>query len=256
MSDPLETPELRELAEGVFLRQAVDNIAWVDLGGELLVIDTGEAAPGLAEDVLKMIDQTTGQPPAVTVVNTHTHYDHVGLNETFAARGARIVNAETHPMDDDGLELTGQRRKAWLFPTPGVHTDTDCCLLLQPDSILFVGDLFGWGLCPPNGPLTDTLARKIDATCQRLIDLHAQTVVPGHGPACTNAELIRWREYFHWLIETIGQHVAAGMRDADIIATVEPPADMQHWWRFVQWKHQNSVEKVLALLRTGWTGLP
>ena len=76
MSDPAETPEVKQIAEGFYVRQAVDNMAWIDLGGEAVVIDTLEHAY-LEDEIISSITDTLGHVPVRWVLNTHTHFDHV-----------------------------------------------------------------------------------------------------------------------------------------------------------------------------------
>ena len=95
---------------------------------------------------------------------------------------------------------------------------------------------------------------RLLATYGRLIEFGAATVVPGHGPLCTTAELKRWLEYFTWLCRQVAGAVAAGETDSRIGKLLGPPADMRHWWRFVDWKHQDSLDKVLRAVRAGRLG--
>jgi len=49
-SDEAETAKIVTVAEGFFVRQAVDNIAWIDMGDFALVVDALEQ-PELEEEV-------------------------------------------------------------------------------------------------------------------------------------------------------------------------------------------------------------
>ncbi|MHC4717078.1 MAG: hypothetical protein ACYS5V_08925, partial [Planctomycetota bacterium] len=79
----------------------------------------------------------------------------------------------------------------------------------------------------------------------------AETVVPGHGPVCTTAQLRRGVEYFQWLRSQAAEGVSAGKTEKEIIAEIAPPEDMRTWWRFLQWKHADSVPKVVQAVRRG-----
>ena len=82
-------------------------------------------------------------------------------------------------------------------------------------------------------------------------DLGAETVVPGHGPLCTTQTLERWVEYFLWLCRESVRLIAEGKSDAEIAEPLAPPEDMTSWWRFLAWKHEDSVTKVVAAVRGG-----
>ncbi len=84
--------------------------------------------------------------------------------------------------DGDELPLGGGRRLDVVW-TPG-HTPGHCCLLLQPDGVLFVGDHLlpkitphvGIGPAGPANPLGDFLASQ-----QKILGLDARLVCPAHG---------------------------------------------------------------------------
>ena len=250
--DP-DTPRLLEPAPGVWVRQEVDNIAWIDLGQDLLVVDALER-PELEDEVLRQIAETTGGKPVRAVVNTHTHYDHTALNDAFVRRfAARIVNARTADLPAEGLHLGDPQREAVVRPMPGCHTEEDCIVHLPGDGVLFVGDIFGWGLVPWDRPLTQAKAEHIMATYERLAALEARVVVPGHGPLCGTTELRRWLRYFRELIETVRAARQDGASRREIRdEAVPPPDDMAGWWRFLAWKHEDSVRKVSqAVVRGG-----
>jgi len=255
MSDAdAEVPKLIAVADGIHVRQEVDNIAWLDMGDHLLVVDALEQ-PELKDEVFDAIASTAPGKPVRYVLNTHTHYDHVALNDAFRRRwGAEIISHAATPLQPEGRQFAGERRTVRMIPMPGCHTDEDCIVWAPEDKVLFVGDIFGWGLIP----LTVNLRREsrdlLLDTYQRLIDLAPAVVVPGHGPICTDNELQRWVDYFLWLEKTISEACAAGETDAEIVARVEPPADMRNWWRFLKWKHDDTVAKIIKACRKGWVG--
>ncbi len=248
MADNAEQPKLVPVGEGFTVRQAVDNMAWIDLGEYAVVVDALEEASA-AEEVFAAISETLGEKPIRALLNTHTHYDHTALNETFQKRfGTEIVNQRTTRLPPEGRWFTGSLRRAQMLPMGGCHTDEDCIVWVPEDKALFVGDIFGWGLIPSGG-LSDKQAQRLRETYQRLIDFEAETVIPGHGPLCSTNELKRWVEYFDGLQQQIAAAVGTGQSDAEITRQVSPPEDMVSWWRFLDWKHSDSVSKVLSAFR-------
>jgi cyclase len=249
-ADPMDTPTIVKVGDGFHVRQAVDTIAWMDLGDGALVVDALEQAH-LEREVFEAIRSTLGDVPVRYVLNTHTHGDHTALNAAFQRRfGAEIVNARTRRIPPEGVWLEGPRRRVQMLPMGGCHTAEDCVVWGPDDQALFVGDLFGWGLIPSGG-LDGRMAKLLLDTYGRLIEFGAGVVVPGHGPVCTTAELERWTEYFRWLVEQVREACAAGKSDREILRDVAPPADMADWWRFLQWKHADSLSKVLHAVRRG-----
>ena len=253
--DPTDTPVIVAAGDGFFVRQAIDNMGWCDMGDYILVVDALEDAP-LENEVMDAIAETVGDKPVRHVLNTHTHYDHVSLNGAFVERfGAEIVNQRTATIDPAGRVFQSPGRKVCMIPMPGCHTREDCVIWSSDDGVLFVGDIFGWGLIPSGGLLNGELRRRLRDTYARLIEFDAPVVVPGHGPVCGTGELVRWVEYFDWLLETVADLAGAGKSDREITASVTPPADMRGWWRFEAWKHADAVSKVLASARRGVLGV-
>jgi len=249
-NDPANTPTIVAVAEGLHVRQAVDTIGWVDLGGAAVVVDALEDAR-LEAEVFAAIAETLGDVPVRYLVNTHCHGDHVALNAAFARRGAEVINQRAAPVGPEGRWLAGTRRRVQILPMPGCHTDEDVVVWSPDDRAIFVGDIFGWGLINLTGRLTDASADGIVRTHERVIAFDATTVICGHGPLCTTNELRRWVAYFRQLIADVAAAVAAGRTDEQIAAEAAPPADMADWWRFRQWKHADSVGKVLSAVRAG-----
>ena len=119
------------------------------------------------------------------------------------------------------------------------------------DGVLFVGGLFGWGLIPPNGPLTADNIGRIEAVFPALLAREFETLVPGHGPIATRAHLQRWLDYYRGLCAQVPPLVAAGLDDDAIASRLAPPDDMVDWWRFADWKHDNATRKVIDAARAG-----
>lgn len=250
-TDPADTPTIVDLGEGFQVRQEIDNTAWIDLGDRAVVIDTLEQ-PETETELFAAIAASLGDKPVAYVLNTHTHYDHVALNDAFASRyGAEIINQQTAPVGAEGRWFEGPTRRIHWLPMPGCHTEQDCVAWVPEEKVLFTGDIFGWGLIPLTRPLRPETVKLLTDTYQRLIDFDARTVVPGHGPLCTTAELRRWVEYFDWLRQGAADGVSAGKTNEQITAELAPPDDMRTWWRFEQWKHADSVTKVVRATRRG-----
>jgi cyclase len=250
--DPALTPHVAKIAEGIYVRLAVDNLAWIDLGDCLLVIDALEEAH-LEAEVFAAIASTAapGEPPKPVryVLNTHGHYDHVALNEAFVRRwNAQVIVQPSAALPQEGRWFEGPMRKVLMQPFPGCHTAEDCIIWAPGERVLFTGDIFGWGLIPSTR-LDDKTARLLVESYQRLIAFDPAVVVPGHGPTCGRAELARWIEYFRWLVGRVLAAAAAGKNEAEIRAEVRPPDDMKSWWRFAKWKHEDSVTRVMAAIR-------
>jgi len=158
---------------------------------------------------------------------------------------------QTTMIPAQGRWFEGTARRVQMLPLAGCHTKEDCVVWVEPDKVLAVGDIFGWGLIPLTRRLTAETAELLLSTYRRLIDFGADVVVPGHGPLCTTAELVRWCGYFTLLRDEATAAVKAGLSDDEIGDKLAPPDDMHTWWRFLQWKHEDSRDKVIAAARRG-----
>jgi cyclase len=238
------------LGEGTFVRQEIDNMGWVDTGDSVVVIDALEK-PETEGDVRQLLEETVGAKSIQYLLNTHTHYDHVALNGMFRERfGTVVVNAQLQPIPAEGLWFRGTSRRVHFLPLPDCHTPEDCIAWVPETKVLFVGDIFGWGLIPWDAPLERAKADELIAAYERLIAFEADHVVPGHGPVCTSAELRRWVEYFQWLLAEVRNAMSRGGGKPDITPDViPPPEDMRSWWRFCAWKHEDCLRKVAHAVR-------
>jgi len=85
-----------------------------------------------------------------------------------------------------------------------------------------------------------------------LIDLEPEHVAPGHGPLCTVGELRRWTEYVRDLVRQVKVFVKRGVPPTEVSPDlVPPPEDMHGWWRFLQWKHADTVKKIAHAVHPG-----
>ena len=245
--------EIIPVSTSVWVRQAIDNMGWMDLGGDLAVVDTLEE-PGLRDEVFADIEQTTGGGAVKWVLNTHCHVDHVALNQAFKTRwGAQIISHKNGEVPTHGVRRIGEGPQSIeMIHMPGCHTPEDCVVWVPGAKTLFTGDLFGWGLVPYNGNLRPGQGELIQDTYERLIRYQAETVVPGHGPVCSNKELERWLAYFNQLRADVKRVYRSHRRLTDILADIPPPGDMLDWWRFAAWKHEDSVKKIVKAVRKGW----
>ncbi len=249
----IEQASVHELAAGVFARQEVDNMGWIIVDDQLLVVDALEQASSWP-DVLAQIRKTAGADFSVkAVLNTHTHDDHTALNDKFAELGAEIINLRVSDVPEAGMVFRGNRgREVHYLPMPGCHTFYDAVVWLPNERVLFVGDLFGWGLIPYDGNLRGDVFDRVVAAYRRLIDYDPVHVVPGHGPLMGKAELERCLQYFFDVVEECRRLRAAGVGLDEMRDSVAPPTDMHDWWRFTAWKHADTVKKVSKAVVNGW----
>lgn len=252
MIDPAEQPKIIEIADGFCVRQEIDNITWIDLGDGGLVVDALEH-PEKRDEVFEAIVATLGDKPVKYLLNTHTHYDHVALNDAFQQRwGTKIIHAKNTCIPKEGIWLEGPTRCVQFLPMPGCHTAEDCVAWVPSERVLLVGDIFGWGLIPLITNMRDEHVRTLIATYRRLIDFEPEVVIPGHGPLATVEHLKRWVEYFRWLVSSVCELVTAGKEESQILEALPVPQDMRDWWRLVLWKHEDNLRRTIKPVQRDW----
>ena len=227
-------PKVLEVQPNIFVRNAIDNLTWVNLGDQIVVIDALEEVE-LADEVLKAI-RATSALPITYMINTHRHSDHMALNPFFESLGAEIISF--HDLKGKTKTIKGSNNLSLdLIPLPKTHSNKDILVHIPEVNVLCCGDVFGWGLVPWEGRMRQEIYQNICQVYEQMISMQPETVIPGHGPLCTTNELKRWLTYFKDLVEI-------QQTNPNKLKTTVPPDDMKTWWRFVEWKHQFSLDKI------------
>jgi hydroxyacylglutathione hydrolase len=187
---------------------ATNNYVWLIVAHDrsgAAVVDGPDAAGALA--VCERL-----QIPLVSVFNTHTHHDHIGLNRDLEARGLlrtmRVVGPAkvqgdvpgiTEPVDEgDSIELFGVRAQVWL--TEG-HLDGHISFVFP--GAVFCGDtMFGAGC----GYLFDGPPSTMYASLQRLAAL------PGDTRVCCAHEYTEDNLRFAWSVDAKNPELATRIR--------------------------------------------
>lgn len=157
-----------------------DNLVWVVVCTETRTAAVVDGPPD-AEGVLALVDRLGVQ--LTTVWNTHTHWDHIGINQDLERRGlldaltvygparkAKDVPGLTHPVDEgDTVGVGNVVAKVWL--TEG-HLDGHVSFVL--DGAVFCGDTLFAGGC---GYLFDGPPETMFASLMRLASLPPSTLV-------------------------------------------------------------------------------
>jgi hydroxyacylglutathione hydrolase len=174
-----------------------DNLVW-------LLVDTasGEAAAVDGPDAGGALDYCRARGfDLTTIINTHTHGDHVGINHDLERRGllakmrvvgpARAAGAVPGITEevDDGAEVAFGEGRARVLLTEG-HIDGHVSYVFE--DVLFCGDtLFGAGC----GYLFDGPPAKMHASLGRLAELDGKTRV------CCAHEYTEDNLRFAWSVE-------------------------------------------------------
>lgn len=245
--------EIVDLGNGVWIRVAVDNISWCDVGNGVAVIDALED-PKQADVVRGLIQQTTGSD-LKWVVATHWDVDHIACNPQWRREGAPVIAHQScadSAGDWEGRPDIAYSDKAVLQGATdqciemewmgGTHTPWDSVLWMPHAKVLHIADLFGWGLipCTPTPAKVDRLREVLE----KVLLYDAKHVICGHGPVTTISQVKRFLEYFNQMLTDVPPLLKEGLSADEIEKRIPAPADMHDWWRFVDWKHRKNIELI------------
>lgn len=215
-------------------RNNISNAGLIETPSGLVLVDA-LGSPALARELLAAA-KVISPKPVTHVILTHYHADHIYGLQVFKAAGAQIIahqaareylNSETAALRlaasiEEGLVEPGTRivpADRWidgettldlgglvlqLIPVGPAHTPEDLSVWLPADQLLFAGDLVFRGRIPFVGQAD---SRRWVASLDRLLTRPAAIVVPGHGPASTEArqDLLLTRDYLAYLRATMGR---------------------------------------------------
>ena len=196
----------------------------------VFVMDRGVAVvdtklPGWGPTLLERIREVTNKP-VVTIINTHTHGDHVGSNDGFPDSVNIVAHANTKAnmermenfqgdgaaflpdqIYEDRLTLGSGADQMDLYYFGAGHTSGDTFIVYPALGVMQTGDMFPWRDAPfldvNNGgsgvALPETLGRAVDT-----ID-GVDTVVPGHIPVTTWESLQEFQRFTADLLAAVRQ---------------------------------------------------
>ena len=198
--------------------------------GRTVVVDPGP------DDATHLARVRAEAGDVALVLLTHGHPDHSAGARTLAEQCGVPVRAVdiAHRLGDEGLgdgeHVSVDDLVVTVLATPG-HSSAHVCFVLPELGMVLTGDhVLGRGttvVAHPDGTLRDYL-RSLD----RLAEVGATTLLPGHGPVVENAaEVIAYYvRHRHERLDQVRAAVAAGATTPrEVVETVYADVDRQLW---------------------------
>jgi cyclase len=230
---------------GVSLPTAGNTMAFVTAQGVVLV-DT--KLPGWGQPIMDKLREITDKP-VTTIINTHTHFDHVGGNAEFPATVEVVAHENTAALMQEMRPVTGGPAQPGLFkenrgrglPTRTFkdrmtlgrgherielyyfgrgHTGGDAWVVFPALRVLHTGDVFAQKAVPPldanNGGSGVEYPRTLARAVAALADI--DTVITGHYQATlTMADLKTYGDFTREFVQAVQAAKRAG-RTIDEVA--------------------------------------
>ncbi len=223
---------------------ATDNAGFVSnagfvVTGEGVVVFDALGTPALAQRFIELVRSVTERPVRFVVLS-HFHADHAYGLQVFEELGAEIL-ASAGSRDYLSADIAGERleeRRRSLVPwvneqtrlvipdrfidgdhrfTLGqhafvasnlgsAHSEGDMTLFVEPDNVLFSGDIIFEGRIPFLGSAN---TRNWLQTLRRMQETDVAALIPGHGPARENPRemLALTTRYLAYMREQMGKAV-------------------------------------------------
>ena len=269
---PTFTPEqearlrIREVMDGLYVIPGFDggqsggNVAVRVTDDGVIIVD--DKFPYSFDFITEQVSSITDQPIKY-VLNTHHHGDHAGSNADFM-REAEVIahkNARANIIrnnlagaprvifaDETAVFLGGAEVQMHHFGRG--HTNGDAVVYFPDLRTVHTGDLFVYGQRLDGSTLSPFWdfgnggsVLEWPATLTRLLALDFETVIPGHGPILTKADVRTFRGKLETVIDRVRDEIAAGATRDDIASRVDT-ADLD--WPLAPVRIQNVFDELTA----------
>ena len=212
----------------------------------VVLVDT--KLPNNGEAILNQVRRVTDKPVS-TIINTHSHPDHIGSNDYFPASVDVVTHESTRKwmaanprvasnpvvMPDrtftDRMTLGSGDDRIELYYFGAGHTDGDAFIVFPARRAMAAGDTFAWKMAPLIDPMAGGSVLALPDTLEKAVNgiPNVDTVIEGHGDVNTWDGFRDYVQFNRALVDAakagVGQktaeEIAAGLRPKFPVFTKE-----------------------------------
>ncbi|MFE5330262.1 MBL fold metallo-hydrolase [Embleya sp. NPDC056575] len=236
----MDPPRVQEVADGAYAYIQPDGTWWINNTGFLVGPEGVVAIDGCATEARTRTFQETiakhTDAPVRTLINTHHHGDHTNGNYLFETATivahektrTEILNLGIMEVESiwpgvgwggvravppfltftEGVTVYAGELRAQVRHFGAAHTSNDSVVWLEEQSVLYTGDLIFNGGTP--FLLMGSPAGYIEVL-EKVKELGATTLVPGHGEVCGPDQIDYAIGYTEFVLETARKGLDAGL---------------------------------------------
>jgi len=152
------------------------------------------------------------------------------------------VAAPTREFEGE-LSIDAGGRKLRLIEVGPAHTPGDLFIHVPDAGVVYTGDILFVGATPIMwaGPVVNWIV-----AIERLLDLDADTYVPGHGPVCGREEAEAVRRYWVWLEAAARHRFGLGMSAWEAARDIALSPE----WGTYEWATWSQPERIVVNVHT------
>jgi glyoxylase-like metal-dependent hydrolase (beta-lactamase superfamily II) len=246
----LQATKIEKLKDNLYIITGSSDLAAFSGGNTAVFItDAGVVLvdtklPGWGPTILERVKTVTNKP-VTTIINTHSHNDHSGSNEFFAANVDSVVQENTKANMAKMEEFRGDKAKFLpkqtfkdkrsigtgkdqidLYYFGRGHTNGDIFIVFPALRTMHSGDLFAQKMLPLVDTMNGGSVLDYPQTLSKAADgiRNVDTVIPGHRPITTWNEFREFAAFTKDFVDFARSSVNAKKTVAQAAAEYKVPA--------------------------------
>lgn len=209
----------------------------------VVIVDT--KVPGLGPSILEKVKSVTPKPVTM-IINTHTHFDHVGSNTAFTGavefvahencktrmekmpafqsdEGKKFLPGKTYK---DKLSLLKGNDKIDLYHFGRGHTDGDTFVVFPALKVMHCGDMYAFSKALPiidtnNGGSGLEYPKSLMKAAEGIKGV--ESVIPGHSPVADWAAFKEYGEFMRDFVAAVEQAKKGGKTAEQAVTDLKLP---------------------------------